>query len=189
VYYLLDVAVRRARGLGRGGDLTKLFNPGVSEVSSPLATVKTYIGNGFVEVPVLIPELTDVYGALGELVKLGSHLHRMLRAEGGDVAGYNVDPRPLPLNLQIALKNALERVVTATLNIIQSKEIKEWIASFLTTCDPRVTELEVHVDTRQKETIYYIAYSCKSHIYDKLRMWVRLKKYRDKPGIYLEFLP
>jgi hypothetical protein len=186
---LFGVAVRRARGLGRGGDLAKYLSPGVSEVSSPLATVKTYIDDKLVKMHVLIPELADVYGALGELKKLGSRLHRMLEAEGRKDATYKVNVESLPLELQMALIEAAWAATTVAMNMRQSKDVREWIAPLLTTCDPRAAKVEVSVNTQQKETVYYIFYSCKSHMNDELEMWVRLKKYRDKPGIYLELLP
>jgi hypothetical protein len=114
---LLDVAVRRARGLGRGGDLTKHISPGNAEVSSPLATISLLIGNESVKVHVLIPELADVYGALGELEKLESYLHGMLGAEGRKDKTYKVDVGLLPLELQMAL---IEAAWAATISAIWS---------------------------------------------------------------------
>jgi hypothetical protein len=186
-YCLLAVAVRRARGLGRGGDITKHFNPGASKARGPLATVRLY---GFDEMPVLIPELADVYGALGGLEKLESSLCEILRAEGKEFNSYTVNAELLPLDLQIALKKAAWATTTIALNMIQSKETKEWIASLLTTCNPRAVELKVQVNTRRGKPVYYnIAYSCKSHVYDDLRMEIVLNKYKDKPDIYLAFKP
>jgi hypothetical protein len=92
----------------------------------------------------------------------------------------------------MALIEAAWAATTVALNMRQSKNVREWIGSLLTTCNPRATEFKVYVATRRRKPAYYyyyIGYSCKSHVNDDLRMDVKLDKYKDKPDIHLGFIP
>jgi hypothetical protein len=172
----LDVAIRRARRFGRGGNITEYSNPGVPDVYGQLIIDRFYN----VKIPVLNPGLADIKRILNKLEKLESHLYKIFMTEGREI--YEVDPGLLPLDLQAALKEAVE-IVIAT--ILSARYINlEWIptGSLLITCDPRAVKIEIGVATRPGESIYNIYYSCKSHMDDELELHIWFQVDEDDPG-------
>jgi hypothetical protein len=186
---LLDVAVRRARRIGRGGDLAKYGSLAIPEARSPLAVVagdidfRKYVITEHAT-RALIPVLADVLRVLDRLFrKLKSSPRRILKAEGKDYEAYDIKLGLLPLNLQIALKKAVEAATTAALYIEKYKGVETYIGHLLATCIPRATEAKVYVEveTWRERTIYYIYYPCKSHEDYNFELGVEFEV--DKDGI------
>jgi hypothetical protein len=169
---LLDVAVRKARRVGRGGDLIRFKYSFIRNARSPLATVTT---DRFFRNPVfhvLIPVLADIFRVSDGLKELDSGLHKVLRDERKDQETYMVKPELLPLDLQMVLKEAIEAATTAGLYVKEYEGQRHLIGSLFVTCNPRATKVKVFVKWLPKDTTYFISYSCKSHVYNDLELTI-----------------
>jgi hypothetical protein len=180
---MLDVAVRRARRLGRGGNITGYIDRTASEVRGPLAFVEIYRDEELVKIPVLIPGLADAQRILDVLGKLDSYFYEMLKVEGRKYSVYEVNVKLLPPDLHVALKEVAETVVI--LNTDEYKGIRDPIGAPLTTCNPKATRVVVIVDKQEKTSKYYIRYFCKSHMDGELKLWGLFRVREDKLGKYL----
>jgi hypothetical protein len=176
---LLDVAVGRARRVGKGGDITRYpFPPSIKSRDSPVV-IRFYTVGGLVKISILNPWLTDAQGSLvvfRELFeKLESYLLKMIEDRGLRSTIRRVSPGLLPPDLQIALKKVLEAVAVAdsNLNTNEYDGVRDFIGSLLVTCDPRPVRIEVGIEIQpSRRTRYTILYSCKSHKDDELEMWI-----------------
>jgi hypothetical protein len=180
---LLDVAVGRARWLGQNGKITEYSNPALAEIRGPFVVRELHIAGGHLETPILIPGLVDVQRILDRLEKLDSGLHRVLKAEGRDIALYSMDPRLLPLDFQVALRRVAESVITAVLNMRGYKKIGERIGSLLATCNPRAFIIGADVRRQpERRTTYIMLYSCKSHMDGELMLSISIEEKKDRLG-------
>jgi virulence-associated protein VapD len=153
---LLDIAIRRARGLGRG----EKINVSHADLSFLLAD---WVRNGFVvvrifsldrevEIPVLSPEMADVYEVLREVLD-------RLRAAKAYGSRY-VNSELLPLELQIALKRLAEISKAIAVNTLLRRGYRfAPVGSLLATCDPRV-ERVMTSGVIKDMLVYYV---CGSH--------------------------
>jgi hypothetical protein len=185
--WLLSVAVGRARALGRGSaKISRLYlNSSDHRISGGLTIVKAYRGAPpdleEVYVDVLIPELVNTYDALHELLRKATYAARMFREI--------MDPTPLPVELQIALKRLAETIMTAVLS---------WrgglpsTGSVLVACDPRIVMVEAWPPAwwTELERHTRIFYTCKSHVEDILLIiTVRKSGKRLHANINIELPP
>jgi hypothetical protein len=121
------------------------------------------------------------------LKELESSLYKMIMAEGLVRKVYSLDLGLLPLNLQIALKEAAEVVITAILNRKEYKEVKKDIGYLFVTCDLRAADVIVNVDKRLNGGWYSILYFCKFNTDDELELWIAFDIDEDELGKYLDF--
>jgi hypothetical protein len=189
---LFDVAVGRARRVGRGGVISHAHYSSLltHEAHGLFAYVKFYRDYRDGEtgwVYVLIPGLADVRRFLSVLEKLESRLNEMLWAEGRGNETYRVKPELLPLGVQIALKKVVDAIVAVSLNAGEHRGIERYVGSLLVTCDPRAVEVRVEVDKWLSRTDYNIFYFCKSPVHDKHELWLTFRVHRDRVGKPLEF--
>jgi hypothetical protein len=166
---LLAVAVGRARRLGRGGNIADYLNSATSDFRGPIVIIDFH--DERFTLSILNLGLPDVYRVLGMLKKLESYLREILDREL-----YRVDPKLLPLDVQLVLKETVEAVATAVLNMLKSAG--DDIGALLATCDPRATEVEVSI--WPESIIYYISYPCKFYMNDALKLNIALQVDRDE---------
>jgi hypothetical protein len=177
---LLDVAVRRARGLGRGGNITRVSYTGSLDLEYGFEGLGVAIDG----VRVFAPELFDVDFNI-DIVRLLIRVLRRIALYGSrskTSVRYLADPESLPLELQIVLKKAFEAAVTTVSNVL-GKKGAPYMGSLFAVCDPKVEKLEVRVDPinidisdieiRDYRDEYYVSYTCKSHVGD-LRLMLRI---------------
>jgi hypothetical protein len=182
----LATAVRRARRFGQGGDINRYKDKysGHPKVDSTAALVELYTAkfSNLTELPILDLRLDDVQGVLSALKELESDLVKMLEAEGVIEADLKLDPRLLPLEIRVALKQVAEAIATLVLNLDTryAGQIRVPIGSLLATCDPRTAEVEFRVDMLVGVSVYHILYACKSHRNTKLKLSIVLHVYEYK---------
>jgi hypothetical protein len=182
--YLLGVAVRRARELGRGGIVTDptyrdpWFPPHV--VHDGLVEVNVYTYKSFEpwfvgSATVLAPELADVYKVLRRVL---DKARRFCEAYRGKIILHDVSLEFLPLELQVALKRLAEVAATVALDVLREKDEVVHIGYLLVACNPRAEEVEI--DGSQWSV--GIRYDCRPHTDDKIRLKVDLA-IREPPYI------
>jgi hypothetical protein len=170
---LLSVAVGRARGFGRGGDITRvrldtwsigldvasLFEIRDGLVVANVYDTSTYRLRPIGRVTVVAPEVTGIRGVLRELLdKLVSVV-----PEGGYEIVENTEL--LPIDIQIALKRLGEVIVTVVQNVLYERyrhEVRETIPirSLLVACYPRVTEIRIKRSGVTDNDYVHIYYDC-----------------------------
>jgi hypothetical protein len=182
VYRLLDVAVGRARRFGRGGDIIGYATLGLLDARSPLV-VDRFHRNGEHTVSFLVPALADVFRILDRLGELESGLCKVVEAERGDGVFHTLNWELLPLDLQIALKKAVESLIVAVANTERAEDTEFETGHMLATCNLIVTSVSVDIYKRpERKIVYHISYRCNSHMDKRLEAKIMLEVREDKMG-------
>jgi hypothetical protein len=157
---LLDVDVRRARGLGRGKDASVLHVGFpflmVDEVRDGSAIANIFLLDGLAVIPVLPPEMAGVYGVLREV------LDRLRAAKAS--RSRHVNSELLPVELQAALKRLAEATIAIAVNTLRGGYVMAPVGSLLVACNPRVEGVVVPEATSEWDM--YVYYVCRSHMGD-----------------------
>jgi hypothetical protein len=161
---LLDVAVRRARGLGRGRYVASVkFFHTTNEVRDKLVTVKVPVEtpSEFIDVDVLIPAewLGDAYRLWYEILdELRNYMDEINEAKYSRY--YSVNLKTIPVELQIAMRRVAETIIAT---VLSAREVRDMLTAgtLLVTCNPRAIAFAPW--SPWSTTIHYY---CKSHLQD-----------------------
>jgi hypothetical protein len=151
---LLDVAVRKARALGHGGDIVGRNYTGLMHEVHGRSMV-----------------LSDVYNMLREA--LGKVRVATSRSGISGKRFHMINPEFLPAELQVALKKVAEAILTVELSALSRIGERLPVGSLLASCDPRIVWVEARYETGFHE--YKVGYRCGSHAGDvelTLTIWL-----------------
>jgi hypothetical protein len=173
---LPDIAVRRARGLGSGGNVANIYYfTQLSKVSDGSVLVKVEFEDGDIDVPVLAPELTGIVKVLAKV--LGRVDEVAPRDAISELDPLWINPKSLPVEVQLLLKRVAETIVVVGENMkgnewkSRGKLYLMYTGSLLVTCDPRAIKV-------YRKLLYSIHYICRSHVWDA-ELELKLKAYPD----------
>jgi hypothetical protein len=205
---LLSIATRRARILGRGGNVVdagylKLYAPqdyhskhkGLEGISATVYRGDPFDPEPLAEITIsapLTPEFTDVYRLI-EVVDEAYEGYKIFKRifEGVDVTGERfIRSELLPVELQTALKRVAETIITAVLSEVSAnREVLPLLPVGLlrAPCDPRVEEVRVETMLRGDRRCvhkYTLVYTCNPRKGDdELRLSIELVVDREETHI------